>query len=426
MASNPITPEVMQVRLARLEQKARAAGESAPRIAARLAAAALLDPLVLPDRARHLWRYTDPRRFVPTADPTLEAPLAVAPSWQIPGPHAGAALIAGGALRNVEIGDEARASGVEIVDLHTADDRDLLASIVTANHGFVEALNAASWTGGVFIRVPDGVHLGAPIAVRVVAGGAGATTLPRLLVLAGRGSEFEVVEVHVDGSGGNLVLGVTELAVGAGAQVRYGLVQRWESGVTGHLTARARLAAGARLQTSFATFGGDVCKVDIGAVLAGEGAEAETFGIALGAELQHFDQHTEHIHEARHTQSNLHVKVALTGAARSVYTGMIRIAATAPGSEAYQENRNLLLSRDARAETIPELEILTDDVKCSHGATVAPLEPEQLFYLRSRGLPANQAQRLIVYGFLDETLQRLPEPTRERIEALIAARLHEE
>jgi Fe-S cluster assembly protein SufD len=103
---------------------------------------------------------------------------------------------------------------------------------------------------------------------------------------------------------------------------------------------------------------------------------------------------------------------------------MIRIARDAGGSEAYQENRNLLLSDRARADSIPELEILTDDVRCSHGATVAPLDPEQLFYLQSRGLPPNQAMRVIVYGFLDQTLQRLPERTRERIEALVANRLH--
>ena len=105
---------------------------------------------------------------------------------------------------------------------------------------------------------------------------------------------------------------------------------------------------------------------------------------------------------------------------------MIRIAHDAGGSEAYQVNRNLLLSEDARAESIPELEILTDDVRCSHGATVAPLDDEQVFYLKSRGLPHFQAMRLIVYGFLDQTLQRLPAKTRERIEALVASRLHEE
>ena len=103
-----------------------------------------------------------------------------------------------------------------------------------------------------------------------------------------------------------------------------------------------------------------------------------------------------------------------------------RIAPGAAGAEAYQENRNLLLSPDARAESIPELEILTDDVRCSHGATVAPLDPEQLFYLASRGLPRQQAMRVIVYGFLDQTLARLPQTTSERIEALVAARLHTE
>jgi Fe-S cluster assembly protein SufD len=148
--------------------------------------------------------------------------------------------------------------------------------------------------------------------------------------------------------------------------------------------------------------------------------------VAMGGDQQHFDHHTEHSHEAVKTFSNLDFKVALTHAARSAYTGMIRIAPHAAGSQAYQENRNLLLSHDARAESIPELEILTDDVRCSHGATVAPIDPEQLFYLNSRGLPNLQATRVIVYGFLDQTLARLPQTTRERIEAFVAARLHTE
>jgi Fe-S cluster assembly protein SufD len=276
----------------------------------------------------------------------------------------------------------------------------------------------------VLVRVPAGVQLEHPIRLRIVAG---RLALPRVLVVAGEGSSFEIIEGHVGGDrSGGKVLGVTEILVEGGANVRYGLVQRWEPGVVGHLTARARVASGARFQLSLASFGGTLFKADVGAGLAGEGAEVETAGVAMGGDQQHFDHHTEHSHEAVKTFSNLDFKVALTHAARSAYTGMIRIAPHAAGSQAYQENRNLLLSHDARAESIPELEILTDDVRCSHGATVAPIDPEQLFYLNSRGLPNLQATRVIVYGFLDQTLARLPQTTRERIEAFVAARLHTE
>jgi len=400
------------------------AGEDHALLALRTQAREALMSLVLPDRASHLWRYTDPARFLPDTDPTDLTPTDVGPTWRLEEPLSVAGLLAGGALRVVEVDAQARKAGVVVEDLHTAQATEFLGRVVSESHGFVEAINTAAWRGGVLVRVPDRVDLEHPIRLRVVAG---PLILPRVLVVAGEGSSFEIIEGHVGGDGSRgKVLGVTEIFVGSRANVRYGLVQRWDPGVVGHLTARARVAAGARFQMSLASFGGSTFKADVGAILAGEGAEVETAGVAMGGDEQQFDHHTEHIHEAGKTLSNLDFKVALTHAARSAYTGMIRIARHAGGSEAYQENRNLLLSHDARAESIPELEILTDDVRCSHGATVAPIDPEQLFYLQSRGLANLQAMRVIVYGFLDQTLARLPQTTRERIEALVAARLHTE
>ncbi|HPC81929.1 MAG TPA: Fe-S cluster assembly protein SufD [Thermoanaerobaculaceae bacterium] len=410
-----------------LEKSLEAHEEPEALRAMRRQAREVLAGMALPDRARHLWRYTDPRLFVPALDAPGAAP-ADSPAGPAPeGPRSAAVVIADGAPHLLELGEGARRAGVVVADLQAAGVEGLLGSAVPASHGFVEALNAAAWRGGVLVRVPAGVSLEAPVLVRVIAGRAGSVSVPRVLVVAGEGSSFEVVESHVRGDGASTrVLSVTEVLVADGARVRYGLVQRWREGVVGHLTVRARLARGAAAQLSLASFGGAVVKADIGARLEGEGAEVETYGVAMGGNRQHLDHHTEHLHAAPHTRSNLDFKVALTQAARSAYTGMIRIAEGAGASEAYQENRNLLLSEHARAESIPELEILTDDVRCSHGATVAPLDPEQLFYLLSRGLPPGQAQRLIVYGFLDQTLQRLPETTRQRIEALVAERLHEE
>ena len=408
--------------LEHVSELSSAAGEGRALLALRNQAREAVSPLVLPARANHLWRYTNPARFLPESDPTALTPIDVGPTWRLDEPLSVAALLAGGATRLVEMDAAARKSGVVVENLHRISVGDLLGTIVPASHGFLEAINMAAWRGGVLVRVPAGVSLEHPIRLRLVAGD---LSLPRVLVVGGEGSSFEVIEGHVGGDRGTgKVIGVSEILVGKGANVRYGLVQRWESGVVGHLTARARVLTGARFQMSIASFGGTTFKADVGAFLAGEGAEVETYGVAMGGDSQHFDDHTEHIHEYGKTHSNLDFKVALTGSARSAYTGMIRIAPGAAGAEAYQENRNLLLSENARAESIPELEILTDDVRCSHGATVSPLDPEQLFYLESRGLPRLQAMRVIVYGFLDQTLARLPQTTRERIAALVAARLH--
>lgn len=409
-----------------IAELSRAVGEHEALRALREEARSLLDPLVLPSRARHLWKYTNPARFLPASDPTAPVPVAVPEQWRLDDPAAAAALVAAGQIRLVHLSEEARRAGVVVEDLHRGGAADLLGTAVPPTHGVVEAINAAAWRGGVLVRVPRGVTLEEPIRLRLLAGPGGAVAVPRVLVVAEPGSSFEVLEGHTAGETGSLVLGVSEIFVGEDASVRHALIQRWEAGVTGHLTARARVAANGRFQLAVASFGGSLYKADVGVVLAGEGAEAETFGVAMGGDRQHMDHHTEHIHLAGRTRSNLDVRVALTDAARSAYTGMIRIAAGARECEAYQENRNLLLSKEARAESIPELEILNQDVRCSHGATVAPLDPEQLFYLASRGLPHNHALRLIVFGFLDQTLARLPESSRQRLEALVAARLHTE
>jgi Fe-S cluster assembly protein SufD len=408
-----------------IEELSRRAGEDGEKLTLRRRARALLDPLVLPSRSRHLWRYSNPARFLPVVDPSATAPTAASPAWRLDEPLAGAAIVAGGAVRMIGWDEAARRAGVTVEDLHHAPAPEL-GETVPPEHGFVEAINTAAWRGGVLVRVPPGVILEHPIRLRFVAGAAGTTSVPRVLVVIGAGSAVEIVEGHLEGGDGALVLGVSEVLVGEGATLRYGLVQRWDAGVTGHLTLRAHLEADAKAQLSLASFGGTQYKLDIGATLAGKGAEVETYGVGMGADAQRFDHHTEHVHLAPNTRSNLGFKVAMTGASRSAYTGLIRIAKDAPGCEAYQENRNLLLSGKARADSIPELEILNEDVRCSHGATMSRIDSEQLFYLQSRGLPRMQAVRLIVYGFLGQTLARLPQVTRERIEAFIAARLHSE
>lgn len=431
----PALPETL------VDELARRLGETPGGAERRRRAAALYRALPGPDRVRHLWKYTDPARLLPAAAAVeLAGPGADAAVAGTPG-AAGAASAApeaprwgeGGLPAATEAGvvlrpglppaltPAASAAGFALAPLAASDLAARLGEAVPADHGLFEALNAAAWDAGLAVRVPAGSVL--TTALRVVVPAGAGLRLPRLLVVAERGAAATVVEEHHGGGAGGRVAGVTELFVAPGAELRHVVVQRWAAGVTGHLTARARLERDARLLTVLASLGGDAAKLDLGAVLAGEGARSELVGVALGTGRQHFDHHTTHEHRAGRTWSNLDFKVALAGRARSAYTGLIRIEEGAPHSEAYQENRNLMLSDACRADTIPELEILTDEVACTHGATVAPVDGEHLFYLRSRGLPAAEALRLIVRGFLETTLSRLPEALREQVEALVAPRL---
>jgi Fe-S cluster assembly protein SufD len=164
--------------------------------------------------------------------------------------------------------------------------------------------------------------------------------------------------------------------------------------------------------------------MDNGVILDGPGARTNVRGFLYGEKRQHFDHHTVLDHRADHTFSDLDFKAVLADRSRSAYTGVIRIPEGAPYSEAYQENRNLLLSDHARAESIPELEISIDEVQCKHGATVGPVDSDQLFYLMSRGIPEIEAIREIVKGFFEPTLRALPEdlagPMRRELEARLA------
>ena len=213
----------------------------------------------------------------------------------------------------------------------------------------------------------------------------------------------------MDGGPGMNAVGVTEILAGAASRVRHVLVQVWEPGTTGHLSCRATADRDAEILTVFGTFGGDRSKLELAVDLAGSGARSEMVGVALGGDRQRFDHHTRHRHLGDHTWSNIDFKAVTAGRARSSYSGLIRIEEQAKFSEAYQENRNLLLSKTSRVDAVPELEIHNQEVSCSHGATVAPVDPEQLFYLQSKGLDPAQAVALIVQGFLDRTFDRLEE-----------------
>ena len=173
------------------------------------------------------------------------------------------------------------------------------------------------------------------------------------------------------------------------------------------------------------SFGAGLYKADVGAVLEGAGSESRMVGLCFGDGRQRADHHTVQDHRGAHTASDIDFRVVLAGKARSAYTGVIRIAQDAPYCEAFQENRNLLLSDGCKADSIPELEILTDEVRCKHGATAGPIDPDQLFYISSRGLSPDDATKMIVTGFLEAALANIPESLGDPIREELARRLGE-
>jgi len=398
--------------------------------------------LPFPDRVRHLWRYTDPNAFLPDGDPFRQnkpAPAgSIAPWCEVCqdeiGEEASALGIAmNGLTHQVTLPEELRSSGLILKGLkqaimeHDGLVESFLGRLIPAESGKFEALNLAAWQDGFFLYLPKGVELGRPIHLFMCEDGAASFSAPRILAVIEEGSSLtlftEFMGQTVNGRTGRQVNAMVELFLGEGSRLDHVTVQRLSPGAHFYLKSRARLARDARTVSVLAAFGGAMAKVDSGVVLAGEGAEGEFFGFAFGEADQHLDHHTEYEHKAPRTRSQLDFKVVLKDRARSIYTGLIRIDKDAPYCEAYQENRNVLLSEGAQAETIPELEIMTNEVRCTHGATVGPLDEDPIFYLMSRGIPREEAIRMVVGGFLEPALVRIPGGLQTSIRRCVEERL---
>jgi Fe-S cluster assembly protein SufD len=397
----------------------------------------------LPERVAHLWRYTDPRLFLPS-DEALTRSLGGS-SASFPemlerllaqGELSAAVLVDGTGRTQVRLSPELAKKGVRVLDLREAlkEKGDWiqarLGSIVGSRvagdgAGKFEALNLGLWSAGTLVHVPGNVQVEKPIHVWLRAPDAeeAAFFATRLLVVAEERSELTVIDESEGGGGGLKLNSVVEVIADQGARVRHVAVQRLEKSVHYHVAQRVKLGRDASLLTAIASLGSAVTKSDFGSYLEGPGSNVELVGFLFGEGRQHFDHHTVHDHRSGHTYSDLDFKVVLKDRARSAYTGLIRIEPHAPDSEAYQENRNLLLNDGARAESIPELEILTDEVKCTHGATMGTLDQLHIFYLMSRGIPRAEAIRLIVGGFIEPTLSLLPEDLSHRLRSHVEDRV---
>ena len=380
------------------------------------------EAMPLPTTRSEEWRYTDPRLLLwdkVGAPPAAPGGVPAEAGAILTGKEAVGTVVqyaTGGAI--VELDETARAKGVILADLATAaiEHEDLVRPYLaeralTPGAGKFAALNAALWRGGIFLHVPRGVRLERPIRVVRFIDAPGAYQ-PRTVIVAGDGAHFGFVEelASPDIDVPVFVNGAVEIHAGPSADLQYVQLQQWGRGVRALSTVRTVAQRDSSLDTLVVNLGATVARVDLAASLEGPGARSDMLGLYFGRGDQHFDHQTRQDHRVAHAGSDLLYKGALTDRSNSIFRGLIKVWPKAQRTDAYQTNRNLLLSRQAQATSLPNLEIEADDVRCSHAATVGHLDDEELFYIMSRGIPRREAERLVVFGFFGEVLDRLPLP----------------
>jgi Fe-S cluster assembly protein SufD len=274
------------------------------------------------------------------------------------------------------------------------------------------ALHASQVRTGTFLYVPRGVEIEFPIEAFHWLQGNGGSCFPHTLIVAEPMSKVTVVDYFesADPVAPGFACGVNDLWLGDGAQVTYVCSQAWSAktlSVQINSTVVGRDAAAKALTLNV---GGRYARSESVSHLRAPGGRSDMLAVAIADDSQEIDQRTFQVHEAPNTASDLLYKNALDDQSRTIFSGLIRVSPGAHKTDAYQKVRNLLLSDDAEANSMPGLEIEADDVRCTHGATSGQIEEEELFYLRSRGIRLKEAQRLVVYGFLDEVIDRLGNP----------------
>lgn len=283
-------------------------------------------------------------------------------------------------------------------------------------------LNGAFWNVGFFIYVKKRKEIPNGILIRYHNDRPGSVLLPRLVVVAEQESRFAISEQFTSPDGvETLCVGGREFHLDAAADVKLVSLQGWgDKGI--HIGEDwARVKRDGRVDLFTMTFGGSVSKMTVGCDVCEPNANAYLGGVFFADRDQHFDQKTLQYHSAPDTYSNMLYKGAVKDKGYSVYQGIIRALKDCVGVDSYQTNNNLVLDKTARADSIPGLIIDADELACSHGATFGNLDREQLYYLRSRGIPEGEARRMLVMGFFDEVIGRIPfEPLREHLHEVIA------
>jgi Fe-S cluster assembly protein SufD len=376
--------------------------------------------LPFPTTSDEHWRFTDLRGFDPDSFSANGAKTVE---------QAGSMLdVETAALAHVsEAGIEIERAPEGVVFEPLGEGHELLGKLIGTDEKFA-AHNAAEWKHGLLVRVPAGLELQRPLYVRVTSSVPDAALFWRVVVVAEEDSRFSFIEEHASAApdlpGYSNV--VAELFVGDGAKLEYVSIQNLSRETWHFASHRATVGRDAELDWVAGGFGSKKGKVRIENDLAGQGGTSRVTGAYFADGEQHLDYDTLQRHIAPNTTSDFAFKGALRDKARAVWRGMIKVEEHAQKTNAYQENRNLLLSPNAHADSIPGLEIEANDVRCTHGATVSQVDRDELFYCMARGLSRGEAERLIVRGFYQEIFDRIElEPVRTALQTALEARIPE-
>ena len=372
----------------------------------------------LPTKSDEHWRFTDLAGFDPDTFVAESGAVVEPPAGMLEIDASGLAFVGESGI-TIENAPE----GIRFELL--TDDHPLLGTLVGHGEKFA-AHNAAMWENGLLVHVPRGVVLDRPIYIRIANAVDGGSLFWRLLIVAEAQSRFTVIEEYVSAAPdlAGYSNAAVEIVVEEGAKVEYVSVQNLSQRTWHFASHHATVGRDAELDWVAGGFGSGGGKVWIQNDLAGQGATSRVTGAYFADHDQRLDYDTFQEHIAPHTTSDFAFKGALRDRASAVWRGMIRVEPDAQKTNAYQENRNLLLSKTAHADSIPGLEILANDVRCTHGATLGQVDREQLFYLMARGLSRAEAERLIVRGFFQDVLDRIElEPVREALGRALEARI---
>ena len=275
---------------------------------------------------------------------------------------------------------------------------------------FFDCLNRSYNPETLVIHVPDGVALESPIYIKIQSVTSDLVVCPRIVVNLGENSEVKIVEHHLSGTGVSLSIPVLDVHVGQNSRLKHCVIQNLGEETWQVSKQNFQLEKDSYVEMFTAAFGGDYARSEIRCDLKGRGSEAYSAAAYFGKGEQTLDFRTFQKHEAPDTTSKLLFKGALDEDSRSIYSGLIKVLPEAIRTKAQQTNRNIKLSENAWAESVPNLEIETNDVMCSHASTVSGIDEEQLFYLESKGIETSVAERLIIAGFFDVVISKVFDP----------------
>lgn len=394
--------------------------------------------LELPNKSEEAWRRTDIRQlavesFSASRDSTSFPPVPEELLAPLAGEEHGGQIALTPSGSEIYLDEKIAEKGVVFTDFKTAAIKHpellekILGQIVKADEDKFSAMTAALAESGVLLYVPKGVQVETPLHSVLWGPGEGMAYFSHLLVYLEE--QASVTYVHEfaspDENSQSLHSGIVEIHVGQAANLRFVELQSWGNHIWNFMHERANVERDARLDWIFGAVGTKLTKNFTEINLTGEGAEGRMSGFYFTDGSQHLDHDTQQNHLAANTTSDLLFKGALKDNSRSVWQGMIYIAPGAQKTDGYQSNPNLVLSDDAHADSIPGLEILADDVRCTHGATIGKIDEEEVFYLGARGIPREVAKRLIVEGFFDPIMQRITfEKVRSRLQQAIIDKLN--